>query len=353
MNNTSSTTSVSTIQEALSFDDVLLVPQYSDIMSRSAVDITNELSKNILLGLPVISSPMDTVTEGTMALTMYDAGGMGVIHRYNSISEQTKIVSSVLERNENVPVAAAVGVTKDFMKRCTELKEVGTKVFCLDIAHGHHSMMEVAIKRIKDTFGDSVHIMAGNVATLEAFDALASWGADSVRVGIGGGSICSTRLVAGHGIPTFESVFQCAQTSHNCKLIADGGIKTTGDMVKAFAAGADFVMVGSMLAGTAETPGDVFKNAEGKSYKVYRGMASYNAQKSWRGKSSTPEGISTTIPFKGEVSLILDDIRGGIQSGFSYTGAKNFEEFWAKSKFIRQTNAGQNESFTHILRRDK
>lgn len=340
------------MNEALSFDDVLLVPQHSDIESRRSVDISNVMSKDIILGLPVISSPMDTVTGTKMARAMYTAGGMGILHRYNTISEQSSMVCSILEENENIPVAAAAGVTGDYLERCYALRESGAKVICLDVAHGHHNMMERALKSIKDQLGD-IHIMAGNVATLEGFNALASWGADSVRVGIGGGSICSTRLVSGHGIPTFESVFQCAQTTYNCKIIADGGIKTTGDMVKAFAAGADFVMIGSMLAGTRETPGDVFKNAEGKSYKVYRGMASSNAQKSWRGKSSTPEGISTTIPFKGEVSLILDDLRGGIQSGFSYSGANNFQEFWTKSKFIRQTAAGQNESFTHILRRDK
>ena len=179
---------------------------------------------------------------------------------------------------------------------------------------------------------------------------LATWGADSVRVGIGGGSICSTRLVSGHGVPTFQSILDCAESSFDTKIIADGGIRSSGDIVKAYAAGADFVMVGSVLAGAKETPGEVFSKASGKKYKVYRGMASSSAQEAWRGKSSTPEGVSTTILYKGKAKNILENLRGGIRSGFSYSGCRSFSEFQAKAKFIKQTNAGQVESGTHILR---
>jgi IMP dehydrogenase len=199
--------------------------------------------------------------------------------------------------------------------------------------------------------GDDIHIMAGNVATLEAFNALALWGADSIRVGIGGGSICSTRLVTGHGVPTFQSVMDCAKSEFDAKIIADGGLKTSGDIVKALAAGADFVMLGSMLAGTDETPGEVMTNNRGTSYKVYRGMASRSAQDSWRNKSSSPEGIATTVGYKGPVSDILSDIVGGIRSGFSYSGARNLTELHAKATFVQQTAAGQAESNTHILTR--
>ena len=194
--------------------------------------------------------------------------------------------------------------------------------------------------------------MAGNVATGQGGLDLALWGADSIRVGIGGGSICSTRLVSGHGVPTFQSVIDCVEAGCPVPIIADGGMKTSGDVVKALAAGADFVMLGSMLAGTDQSPGQVF-DAGNKKYKVYRGMASSEAQVNWRGKTSTPEGISTTIPYKGDVNTILADLRGGIQSGMSYSGARTIQELQAKAQFIRQTPAGQAESYTHILSRNK
>jgi len=336
------------LKETLSFDDVLLVPQYSDIKSRTEVDISSDLGSGLKFRLPVISSPMDTITGYKMATRMGEAGGIGILHRYNTIDQQCQTIDKV----ETEIKAAAIGMTGDCIERARNLVDYSkVKVICVDVAHGHHVMMERCLKTLKDDFGDSVHIMAGNVATLEAFDALARWGADSIRVGIGGGSICSTRLVSGHGVPTFQSILDCARSEHDVKIIADGGIKTTGDMVKAIAAGADFVMIGSMLAGTSETPGQVFKSAEGKQYKVYRGMASSEAQNKWRGKSSTPEGVSTTVPYKGKVSHILRDIEGGIKSGFSYSGSRSFKEFQTKASLVRQTPAGQHESFTHILTR--
>jgi IMP dehydrogenase len=336
------------MKKALSFDDVLLVPKFSDLNSRKDADIGSELDSNHKFRLPVISSPMDTVTEATMARAMYKAGGLGIIHRYNDYAGQMRIFAEA-----DVPAAVAIGMNGDFLQRAEAAVEFGCTILCVDVAHGHHSMMETCLKTLKDKFGSNVHLMAGNVATRTGLDALASWGADSVRVGIGGGSICSTRLVSGHGVPTFASLLDCSQTEHDVKIIADGGIKTTGDMVKAYAAGADFVMVGSMLAGTKESPGDVFKNTDGKQYKVYRGMASSAAQNDWRGKSSTPEGISTTISYKGSVEKILRDVEGGIKSGLSYSGVKNLKDLHAKSEFVIQTAAGQAESFTHILVRNK
>ena len=211
--------------------------------------------------------------------------------------------------------------------------------------------MERALKTIKDEHGDELKIIAGNIATVEGFNALADWGADAIRVGIGGGSICSTRLQTGHGIPTLQSVFDCAQSDRNAQIIADGGIKTPGDIVKALAAGADFVMLGSMLAGTAESPGEVFYAAPGKQVKSYRGMASVEAQIDWRGKTASVEGISTVLASKGPLARTMDKITLGIRSGFSYTGARTIEELHAKAKFIRQTTAGRSESETHILSR--
>ena len=275
------------VKETLSFDDVLIVPKFSTIKSRSEVDTSNFLDAELKFDLPLISSPMDTVTESSMATTISEAGGLGIIHRYNSVEQQAEIVSQVRGTR-----AAAIGMTGDYLQRATYLYNAcDVDILCVDVAHGHHSMMETCLKTLKDKFAEDIHIMAGNVATLEGFDSLASWGADSIRVGIGGGSICSTRLVSGHVVPTLQSILDCAQTSHDVSIIADGGIKTSGDIVKAYAAGADFVMVGSLLAGTTDTPGQVFKSTDGKKYKVYRGMASSAAQNAWRGKSSSPEGV--------------------------------------------------------------
>jgi IMP dehydrogenase len=339
------------LTEALSFDDVLLVPQYSELESRKDVDLTSNLDDVIELKLPVISSPMDTLTETDMALAMHKAGGLGVIHRYNTIEEQLSLVYNVFRQDPDARVSAAIGVTGDYFERAMVLCEAGVQVLCLDVAHGHHTLVKKALDKLKNTFAESVHVMAGNVATRQAFDDLAEWGADSIRVGIGGGSICSTRLVTGHGIPTLQSILDCSKSRYDAKIIADGGIKNTGDMVKAFAAGADFVMVGSLLAGTRETPGDVLKTNEGIKYKVYRGMASRNAQKAYRGRSSTPEGISTTVPYRGGVEQILQDFHGGIASGLSYTGTNCLKDFYHKSRFVKQSSAGRNESNTHILGR--
>jgi len=333
-------------RQTLSFEDVLLVPKYSDIESRKEVDTSSSLDETRNFELPIISSPMDTITGANMANAMVHAGGFGIVHRYNSVEEQAIILSEVEGYR-----AAAIGMTGDYIQRATYLYNTcDVDMLCIDVAHGHHIMMERCIKTLKDRFEGDVHIMAGNVATLEAFSALASWGADSIRVGIGGGSICSTRIVSGHGIPTLQSILDCSKTSFDTKIIADGGIKTSGDIVKALGAGADFVMVGSLLAGTKETPGEIFSNANGKKYKVYRGMASSAAQKDWRSKTSTPEGVSTTVPYKGKVQNILEDLRGGIKSGFSYSGARDIVEFQNKCEFAQQTNAGQIESSTHIMR---
>jgi len=330
------------MKTALTYDDVLLLPQYSDIKSRKEVDIGNDLDDKIHLDLPIISSPMDTVTESAMAKVMYELGGLGVVHRYNSIEEQ---VREIIE----VPLAAAaVGVTENFKERARVLVSAGVDILCVDVAHGHHILVEQAIKTLKDLFGDTVHIMAGNVATKEAFDDLSDWGADSIRCNIGGGSICSTRIQTGHGLPGLQTIIDCSKSDGKAKIIADGGIKTSGDIVKALAAGADFVMLGSMLAGTAESPGNIIKTESGI-LKQYRGMASKEAQMDWHGRTSSNEGVSTYIDFKGSVTEVLGDLRKGIASGLSYSGARNLAEFREKAIFVRQTPSGLQESKTHIL----
>ena len=329
------------------------MPSYSDIKSRGEVDLSVDMGGNLNLSLPIVASPMDSVSEDEMALAMADAGGISIIHRYNTIERQVELIKRVIAEHYPINVGAAVGVTGDYLERAYAIRAAGVNTICVDIAHGHHTLMKEALETLRNKFNNSLHIMAGNVATLEGFNDLADWGADSIRVGIGGGSICSTRLQTGHGVPTLQSVMDCAKSDRDATLIADGGIKTSGDVVKALAAGADAVMLGSMLAGTDETPGGVFvdKYGDGLDYKVYRGMASRNAQMDWRGKSSSPEGISTTVRYKGPVLDVLQDLTGGIKSGFSYSGARTLSELHAKAEFIRQTLAGQSESNTHILSR--
>jgi len=333
------------MKKTLSFDDVLLVPQYSEIMSRKTIDIGSSLSEDKHFELPIISSPMDTITESHMASAMAKSGGLGIIHRYNSPWRQAHEVSL-----SKAPCGAAVGVTGDYVERTKQLIDSGTNIICIDVAHGHHALVRHAIKVLRRTFGTSIHIMAGNVATLEAFDDLADWGADSIRVGIGGGSICSTRIQTGHGVPTLQSIIDCSRSDRSAKLIADGGIKTSGDIVKALAAGADFVMLGSLLAGSIETPGESFQK-DGVRYKNYRGMASVEAQIDWRGHHSSVEGVTHTVPSKGTVKTILSDLENGIRSGLSYSGALNLIELRSKAQFIHQTAAGQSESGTHIKTR--
>ncbi len=332
------------MKRALSYDDVLLVPQKSNILSRGEISLLRTLG-NQEYSLPIIASPMDTVTESKMSDAMSSSGALGIIHRYNTIKEQCEIVSSCTTPN----LAAAIGVSGDYLKRAKQLVERGVKTLCVDVAHGHHTLMESALKVLKDTFGSQITIIAGNVATPEALCDLAHWGADAVRVGIGGGSICSTRIQTGHGQPTFQSVLDCRDASTSVSIIADGGIRTAGDIVKSLAAGADFVMLGSMLAGTQQAPGDVFTTNKNKKYKVYRGMASPEAQVDWRGEARSLEGVSTTIPFKGSVVPILDALKQNIRSGLSYSGARDITEFQAISKFIMQTASGIMESGTHIV----
>ena len=334
------------MKEALTYDDVLLVPQYSDIKSRKEVDISSDLDEDLTFDLPIISSPMDTVTESEMAYAISKMGGLGIIHRYNSIEEQAGMVAEVVGAGVEV-VGAAIGVSDDYFERAQTLVENGAKVICVDVAHGHHILMKNALGTLRQAFDDNVHIMAANVATLEGINALAEWGAQSIRCNIGGGSICSTRIQTGHGLPGLQTIFDCADTHHDVAIIADGGIRTSGDIVKALAAGADFVMLGSLLAGTLQSPGDIVTTPEGLK-KRYRGMASKDAQMDWRGRYSSNEGVSTFIKYKGEVKDVLQDLRGGIVSGFSYSGARNLTSLQNEAVWVKQTGAGLSESKTHI-----
>lgn len=344
------------MKEYLSYDDVLLRPRYSDIRTRAEVSISTDLNNGLKLDFPVIASPMDTVSESRMAAAIGAAGGTAVVHRYNTPMIEARYVSmardlATAQGNGIIPIGAAVGVTGDFMERATAVVSAGATFLCVDVAHGHHLMMKEALTSLRREFGNDVHIMAGNVATLAGVNDLADWGADSVRCNIGGGSICSTRIQTGHGVPGLHTIFECAQTDRDIAIIADGGIRNSGDIVKALAAGADAVMCGSLLSGTDETPGKVIEESDGTRWKTYRGMASKEAQVGWRGTYSSNEGVSARVPYRGSVSRTLEDLKNGIRSGLSYSGARTISELASVAEFIKQTNSGLSESGTHIRSR--
>ena len=338
------------MQEALTYDDVLLVPQYSDIRSRSEIDISTDMGNGLRLELPIFASPMDTISNDHMAQAMCIEGGAAIIHRYNTPEEQAELVRKTKERQAK-NIGFAVGITGDFIQRTEECLKAGGNFVCVDVAHGHHIMMREVLASLRREFGDELHIMAGNVATLEGINHLADWGANSVRCNIGGGSICSTRVQTGHGMPGLQTIFDCSRTHRDVTIIADGGIRNSGDIVKALAAGADAVMLGSLLAGTKETPGEIIMDSSGNRFKTYRGMASKEAQLEWRGRYSSFEGVSARVPYRGSVRYILEDLEKGIRSGLSYTGARTIRELQTRAQWVQQTSAGTGESRTHITTR--
>ena len=344
-------------KEVISFDDVILVPQYSDIISRKEIDTSiyiNELNTN--LDIPIISSPMSTVTESYMSNTMSSLGGLGIIHRYNTIEFQRKLVSFITNTNTK---SAAVGVTGDFKERLSALVEVGLNSVCVDVAHGDHILVEKAIEYIRSTYPD-LFLIAGNVATGSAYNRLSNWGAHAVRTSVGSGSICTTRIQTGHGIPTLSAIIDC----YNIKkerldegkyapyIIADGGIKNSGDIVKSLSAGADLVMLGSMLSGTKETPGNIETDGDGIKVKRYNGMASKTAQKSWKGSYSSIEGVSSFVKYKGTVLEVVNEIMSNVRSGMSYSGARTLEELKDTAEMVIQTSASSAEGKPHIFNRE-
>jgi IMP dehydrogenase len=347
------------IQEALTFDDLMLVPKYSDIKSRTEVDLSSILDFNITLKTPFFSSPMTTVTEELMVLEMNRLGGMGIIHRYNTIEEQVSLLKNIKNADKNIKVGAAIGATGDFYERAQELIKENVDLLCIDVAHGHSIHVKNALydlnANMHSKYREKVHIMAGSIATGEAYIQLKHWGADSARVGIGGSKICSTRINTGHGVPNMSAIFDCVNmwtkvfpnNYERLPIIIDGGIKKPADMVKALAAGADFIMCGSLFAGTTESAGKVHKDSKGKEYKNYSGMASTEEQTKWRGYSSSPEGIVTKVPFKGKLETVINNIVGNVKSGFSYSGARNIKELRENAEFVKQTSSGIHEGMTH------
>lgn len=331
-------------KDSICFDDILLLPSYSNIESRKSVDLTMHG-----YSFPVVASPMDTVCEWQMALKIVNEGGIGIIHRYMNTAER-------LYQIENVSISAknkdGIGVALSSLE-CFDTQfiddaiDFGCKWFCIDTANGHGEAAIRATQHLR-AYYPGINIMVGNVATAEGYARLADAGADAVRVGIGGGATCITRIVSGHGMPTLQSIMDCYEykINNNIKtlIVADGGLKTSGDIVKAFAAGADLVMLGSMLAGTEEAPGKLIDG-----FKELRGMASSEAQTDWKGEVSVVEGVSTKIKYKGFVKDVFNQIKGGIGSGCSYSGVSKLSELAENSEYTIVSQASLSESKPHAI----
>lgn len=343
------------IKEALTFDDVLLVPQYSQILPNQ-VDVSTRLAPEIPLTIPILSAAMDTVTEFDMALTLAKAGGLGIIHKNMTPSSQAQIVHQVKDRNGSV--GAAIGIGADAQERATKLISAGVDILVIDTAHGHSQLVIDCAKWIKQTFPDCP-IVVGNIATAAAARALADVGADAVKVGIGPGSICTTRIVAGIGVPQLTAILDVAEALSGTpiKIIADGGIRYSGDITKALAAGAHAVMLGSRLAGTDETPGELL-TIDGKTYKSYRGMGSLGAAAQGsddryfqhkRQGAFIPEGVEATTPYQGSVTDIIHQLVGGLRLGMGYTGSATILDLQKNAQFVKITQAGRQESHVHSL----
>ncbi|MEB3365168.1 IMP dehydrogenase [Lactobacillus sp. R2/2] len=360
------------VKEGLTFDDVLLIPAESHVLPNE-VNLHTQLAPNLKLNIPLISAGMDTVTEGAMAIAIALQGGLGVIHKNMSISAQAGEVANVknvvvpanitkaaVDDDNRLLVAAAIGVTSDTFERAEALLEKGADAIVIDTAHGHSAGVLRKIKEIRDHF-PNITLIAGNVATGDATRALFDAGVDIVKVGIGPGSICTTRVVAGVGVPQITAIYDAATAAREYEkpIIADGGMKYSGDIVKALAAGGNAVMLGSMLSGTTEAPGEIFES-NGRKYKTYRGMGSVGAMAQAHGSSDryfqggvneanklVPEGVEARVEYKGDVSDIVFQIIGGLRSGMGYVGATTINDLRENAQFVKITNAGLRESHPH------
>ena len=401
------------MKKYLTYDDVNIVPKYSELESRSDVKLNTRFTKNTELTIPIVSSPMDTITEEKMAVEMMEWGGVGIIHRFMDIDKQARMMKSLhyqwdryftpLSGNDNEeektldkvwdewwdnikhwthppeksdfedlherlewrermlldddiwrkrPRCAAIGVTGDWFERAQELVKNGCNVLLIDVAHGHHKLVGEAVEKIKKNIS-GVEVIAGSIATRYAAKYLCEKGVDGLRVGVGNGSLCETRIRTGIGIPQFSALLDiCSITDdYNVPVIADGGVRYVGDICKGLGCGADSVMLGSLLAGTKETPGDITKVGEWPNerlYKKYRGSASIDS-KGDRGEYNNVEGNSKIIPYKGKVKRILSDICDGLSSSFSYVGARDILDFQSKCEFVKVTQAGTIEAKPHLL----
>ena len=352
----------------LTYDDIQLVPQFSNIPTRTHINLNTLVSRRYGLINPIVGSPMDTVCGEEMAFKLFQMGGVGCLHRFMSIEEQSKIVRNLHYRIygegfggpfedwgvmfdtwhseiPHIPIMAAIGVSESDKERAKSLVENHANILVIDVAHGHHQNVIDMIKWCKDNLDDKVDIIAGNIATAQAALDLEEAGADGLRVGIGGGSLCTTRIKTGFGVPNvscLEEIISVAKTP----VMADGGIRTSGDISKALALGASSVMLGSLLAGTEEAPGQILETPKGL-YKRYRGSASLETKVVHGQKERNVEGESTTIPYKGGVKFIVNGLLDGVKSALSYGGASSLREF--KPEYVVVTTSGINEARPHLL----
>ena len=346
------------IKEALTFDDVLLVPKYSSILP-SETNLTTQLHNSLKLKVPFLSSAMDTVTESKMAIAIAKHGGLGVIHRNLSIKDQVNEIKKV--KKNNFLVAGAIGTGKEDFKRAKNIIDSGVNLLVIDTAHGHSSKVLQILSKVKK-ISRKIPVCVGNIASGEAGKRLYNEGADILKVGIGPGSICTTRMIAGIGVPQISAIMEVKKELKNkkIKIISDGGIKFSGDTAKALAAGADAIMMGSIFAGTDESPGKKIK-IKNKFYKRYRGMGSIGAmsegssnryfQKKYKDKSKfVAEGVDGRVEYKGNVSKIIYQLQGGLRSSMGYIGAKKLVEIKRNAKFIKITKAGFYESMVHSVK---
>lgn len=338
------------IGKGYSFEDVLIVPKYNKIISRKEVSLKTKITKNYEIDIPILVANMDTTCEAEMAIAIGKLGGLGVIHRFNTIQEQARQIKLV--KKHKLIAAAALGV-KDYEERLDALAKAGVNIIVLDIAHGHSKYAGKTVEHIKQNY-PKIDVMAGNIATKDAAEYFLSKGADAIKVGIGPGSMCTTRIMTGAGVPQLTAIMDAYEaTQGRIPICADGGIKNPGDVAKALGAGASTIMSGSIFAGTKESPGKIIKQ-KGKYFKLYRGMASYDAtlkKKKLDGKTKNEiisiEGEKTLIPYKGPIEPIIKKYLGGLASAMTYIGAKEMDSFIGKVDFIEISAAGYKESTAH------
>lgn len=350
---------------AYTFDDIQIIPKYSEVHSRSTCNIKTRFTKNYMLAVPYVSSPMDTVTDFEMASFMMGYGGVGVLHRFMTIEEQSqktseiklaRIAHGMVYSDPEAIVCAAIGATGDYQERARELVKAGAVTLMIDVAHGNTKQVKDAIKWCKENLHDYVDIIAGNVATREGARNLAEWGADCLRIGIGNGSLCETRIRTGIGVPQVTALIECIrgveESGQDIPIIADGGMKMPGDIAKALSLGADTVMVGSLLSGTRESPGEIQKVGmwpNEQLFKKYRGSASAETKRAHGMEDKNVEGNSKLIPYKGKAKRVLDDITDGLRSSMSYVNANNLTEFRLNSDHVIITQNGLVEAKPHLL----
>ncbi len=404
------------LRECLSYDDVQIIPKYSKTKHREDCDTSTRFTKNTTLTIPIVSSPMDTVTEYEMAKELLDWGGVGVIHRFMSIEKQSRIMNKVwkvwdsyfdikkivggediertadnewlewrksivgstitksdwedlkerlwwydsMKKDDDIwkkrPLCAAIGITGDYLERAHELVSNGCNVLLIDVAHGHHKLVKEGIRRLKNELKGTYEIIGGSIATKRAAQDLCDWGVDGVRVGIGNGSLCETRIRTGVGIPQVTTLLDVCSIcdTYDVPVVADGGIRNIGDVCKGLGCGADTIMLGSLLSGTKETPGDISKVGlwpNEKLYKKYRGSASVESKLD-RGEDTNVEGNSKVISYKGKTKRIINDIMDGLKSSMSYVGASNLEEYRSMVEFIKVTQSGVKEAFPFGMDRE-